>query len=83
MQGNINQDIAYTMLNSHIVMITRDEIKRVLGYAYHMNKDSEKEKKRKDNAFDKTLNKCKEFIKDNGIIYVNKEFYIILDKPLK
>lgn len=68
-QGNIPQNIKYKKLDSYIVQIHREQIQNFLAY--------------NDNKFSKSIYDCKDFMRDNGILYFKKNFVFVLDSPLK
>ena len=68
-QGNIPQNIKYKKLDSYIVQIHREQIQNFLAY--------------NDNKFSKSIYDCKDFMRDNGILYFKKNFVFVLDSSLK
>ena len=67
--GNISQYIKYTKLDNYIIQINREEIQKFLAY--------------NDNKFSKSIYDCKDFMKENSILYFKKNFIFVLDSPLK
>ena len=67
--GNISQDIKYKKLDNYIIQINREEIQKFLAY--------------NDNKFSKSIYDCKDFMKENSILYFKKNFVFVLDSPLK
>ena len=67
--SNISQDIKYKKLDDYIIQINREEIQKFLAY--------------NDNKFSKSIYDCKDFMKENSILYFKKNFIFVLDSPLK
>ena len=67
--SNISQDIKYKKLDDYIIQINREEIQKFLAYD--------------DNKFSKSIYDCKDFMKENSILYFKKNFIFVLDSPLK
>lgn len=67
--GNISQYIKYKKLDNYIIQINREEIQKFLAY--------------NDNKFSKSIYDCKDFMKENSILYFKKNFIFVLDSPLK
>lgn len=67
--GIISQYIKYKKLDNYIIQINREEIQKFLAY--------------NDNKFSKSIYDCKDFMKENSILYFKKNFIFVLDSPLK
>ena len=65
---NIPQNIKYQKLDNYIIQINREEIQKSLAYV--------------DNKFSKSIYDCKDFMKENSILYFKKNFVFVLDSPL-
>lgn len=65
---NIPQNIKYQKLDNYIIQINREEIQKSLAYD--------------DNKFSKSIYDCKDFMKENSILYFKKNFVFVLDSPL-
>lgn len=69
LKGNIPKDIKYKKLDNYIIQINREEIQNFLDYS--------------DNKFSKSISQCKDFMKENSILYFKKNFVFVLDSQLK
>ena len=67
--GIISQYIKYKKLDDYIIQINREEIQKFLAYD--------------DNKFSKSIYDCKDFMKENSILYFKKNLVFVLDSPLK